>query len=72
MILYVLEHNTAPRVLLLPLDATLADVSVALPEAMPVASVPSRMPRVAMVVRVREGGSIGWVSMKLERNTPCC
>jgi hypothetical protein len=72
MTVYVLEHSQPPRVLLLSPDATLADVSAAIPQAVPVASVPARMPRGAMVVRVREGGSIGWVSMKLERNTPCC
>lgn len=72
MILYVLEHNTAPRVLLLPLDATLADVSVALPDAVPVATVPVRAARGTMVVRIHDGGRMGWVSLKQERSTPCC
>ena len=72
MILYVLEHNRAPRVLLLPLDATLADVAVAIPEAVPVANVPVRAARGTMVVRIHDGGRMGWVSIKLERNTPCC
>lgn len=72
MIVYVCEDGKPSRVLVLSPDATVADMAAAIPQAVPVARVPDRMPRGAMVVRVREGGGMEWVSMKLERNTPCC
>jgi len=69
---YVLEKGKLPRILVLPADATLADLAQAMSGAVPVASVPPRFPRGTMAVRVVEGGRMEWVTMRLERESTCC